>query len=35
VIAEYVPPTEDGSLGSFSDLSELISVEGETGSFGG
>ena len=35
VIAEYVPPTEEGSLGSFSDLSDLISVEGETGSFAG
>lgn len=34
VIAEYVPPTQEGSLGSFTDLSELISVEGETGSVG-
>ncbi len=35
VIAEYVPPAEEGSLGSFETLSDLISVEGETGSFGG
>ena len=34
-IAEYVPPAEEGALGSFDTLSDLITVEGETGSFGG
>lgn len=34
-IVEYQAPTAEGESGSYTTVSDLISVEGETGSFGG
>ena len=35
IIQEYQAPTEEGGVGTYTDVSDLISVEGETGTFGG